>query len=298
MSFRDEFAVHLSAPPADVYRALSEPDALEAWLAEHADVSLEDGKFEFWGRYTPDGARGHQRLLATEKDQLLRFAWTIGSLETTTEFRLEPGKDGGTRMAISYTNVPTLEELAAGAEGAILWTFWLIPASALADYVEGREPGPRFDFEAAKAAKGDEMRTTVTLDAPPDEVYPYLIEPEKLDQWIGMNSRADARVGGEIEIHEGQGAAKILELEPGRRLTVGWGERPDVTVRWELEGAEGKTYLTLVHSGFDDDNPMDIGAWGGWMHGLAQLRRVIATGSPLALELFLGDMPDMPEMPA
>ena len=191
---------------------------------------------------------------------MLRFAWTIGSVETTTEFRLEPGKDGGTRLTISYTNVPTHEELAAGdADGAILWTWWLIPVSALADYLDGREVGPRVDFDATK---GDEMRTTVAIDAPPDEVYPFLVEPDKLDQWIGMNSRVDARVGGEIEIHEGQGAAKIFELEPGRRLTVGWDDRPGVAVRWELEESEGKTHLTLVHSGFDDENPMDIGGVG------------------------------------
>jgi uncharacterized protein YndB with AHSA1/START domain len=290
MSFRDEFAVHLSAPPADVYRALTDPEALESWLAERADVSLTDERYEFWGRHTPGGSeRGRQRLIAAEEGRLVRFAWTIGDGESVTEFRVEPGKDGGTRLAISYTNCPTQEELAAGdTDRAVLWTFWLIPASALADYLEGREAGPRYDFEATT---GDEMRATVTIDAPPDEVYPYLVEPEKLDQWIGMNSRVDARVGGEIEIHEGQGAAKILELEPGRRLTVGWDERPGVTARWELEGSGGKTYLSIVQSGFDDDNPWDIGAWGGWLHGLAQLRRVIENGSPLQLELFLGEMP-------
>ena len=42
------------APPKVVYEALTDPAALRVWLAEHAEVDLP-GKYEFWGRYTPDG---------------------------------------------------------------------------------------------------------------------------------------------------------------------------------------------------------------------------------------------------
>jgi len=45
-----------------VYEALTDPAALRVWLAEHADVDLP-GKYEFWGRFTPDGAEPHQRVL-------------------------------------------------------------------------------------------------------------------------------------------------------------------------------------------------------------------------------------------
>ena len=44
------------APPKVVYEALTDPAALRVWLAEHADVDLP-GKYEFWGRFTPDGAK-------------------------------------------------------------------------------------------------------------------------------------------------------------------------------------------------------------------------------------------------
>ena len=43
------------APPKVVYEALTDPAALRVWLAEHADVDLP-GTYEFWGRFTPDGA--------------------------------------------------------------------------------------------------------------------------------------------------------------------------------------------------------------------------------------------------
>jgi uncharacterized protein YndB with AHSA1/START domain len=291
MSFKDEFAVHLSADPPTVYRALTDPAALESWLAEHADVDLDAGRYEFWGRHTPDGARGRQRLVAAEPDRLVRFTWTLQGAETTVDFALEPGKEGGTRLVIGQTGIPTMEALMAGqTDRAILWTFWLVPAQALADYLDGRETGPRIDFDALAASKETgEMRVGITIDAPPERVFPYFVEPEKLDRWIGMGSRVDARVGGEIEIHEGQGAATIRELDPPHRLAVGWDEKPGMLVTWELEGSGGTTRLTVVHSGFDDDDPRDVGAWGGWMHGLAQLKRLLETGSVVDYDLWLGE---------
>ena len=40
----------------------------------------------------------------------------------------------------------------------------------------------------------------------------------------------------------------------------------------ELDGSDGKTLLTLMHSGFDPANP-PYPAWGGWLGGIAALRR-------------------------
>ncbi|HKQ41455.1 MAG TPA: SRPBCC domain-containing protein, partial [Pseudonocardia sp.] len=47
------------AAPKVVHEALTDPAALRVWLAEHAEVDLPD-RYEFWGRYTPDGAAPHQ----------------------------------------------------------------------------------------------------------------------------------------------------------------------------------------------------------------------------------------------
>jgi uncharacterized protein YndB with AHSA1/START domain len=43
----------VGAPPPTVYAALTSLAALQTWLAEHAEVALDDGVLEFWGRYTP-----------------------------------------------------------------------------------------------------------------------------------------------------------------------------------------------------------------------------------------------------
>ena len=77
------------APPKTVYEVLTDPAALRVWLAEHADVELP-GRYEFWGRYTPDGAEPHQRVLYVD-ERTIRFAWTVDGVETTVQFELDPG---------------------------------------------------------------------------------------------------------------------------------------------------------------------------------------------------------------
>ncbi|HJZ08500.1 MAG TPA: SRPBCC domain-containing protein, partial [Trebonia sp.] len=69
----------IPAPPKVVYEALTDPAALRVWLAEHADVDLP-GTYEFWGRFTPDGAEPHQRVLHVD-ERTIRFAWTVEGVE-------------------------------------------------------------------------------------------------------------------------------------------------------------------------------------------------------------------------
>ena len=69
-----------------MYEALTDPAALRVWLAEHADVDLP-GKYEFWGRFTPDGAKPRQRVLNVD-ERTIRFAWTVDGVESTVQFEL------------------------------------------------------------------------------------------------------------------------------------------------------------------------------------------------------------------
>ena len=64
--------------------------------------------------------------------------------------------------------------------------------------------------------------------------------------------------------------AKFVEFEPGRKAPPAFADNE--TTSWELEGSDGKTRLTLVHSGFDPTNPPYPG-WAGWLVGIATLRR-------------------------
>ena len=91
------------APPMTVYEALTDPAALRVWLAEHANVELP-GTYEFWGRCTPDGAVPRQRVLHVD-EHTIRFAWTVGGVETTVQFELAEDEDS-TLVTLSQTDLP------------------------------------------------------------------------------------------------------------------------------------------------------------------------------------------------
>ena len=129
------------APSKTVYEALTDPAALRVWLAEHADVELP-GKYDFWGRYTPDGAEPHQRVLHVD-ERTIRFAWTVEGVESTVEIQLAEDEDG-TLVTLSQTDLPSFEEVLAdkaGARGAVQ-TFWSLAIVNLADYLAGRAMTP------------------------------------------------------------------------------------------------------------------------------------------------------------
>jgi uncharacterized protein YndB with AHSA1/START domain len=95
----------IGAPPEAVYAALADAAALRAWLAEHAEVALDRGVYQFWGRYTPEGERGRQRLLEFQPGRRLSFSWRLQGAETGVAIALEP-QDGGTSLTLTHSGVP------------------------------------------------------------------------------------------------------------------------------------------------------------------------------------------------
>ncbi|GAA1750727.1 SRPBCC domain-containing protein [Luedemannella helvata] len=256
----------LAAPLATVYEALTDPAALRVWLAEHAEVDLP-GRYEFWGRYTPDGARPHQRVLHVD-ERTIRFAWTLDGIETTTEFRLDEDGDG-TLITLSQTELPSFEDVIAdkgGARGA-LQPFWGLAIANLADYLAGRAPTPKCDFTSA------EQRAEVVIDAAPEVVFDSMTRADQFLRWFGAHVDIEPHVGGRFAMggfEVDPGGARFVEFEPGRKATLRFAD--GMTTSWELDGSDGKTRLTVVQSGFDPANPPYPG-WAGWLTGLAALRR-------------------------
>jgi uncharacterized protein YndB with AHSA1/START domain len=254
------------APVKVVYEALTDPAALRVWLAEHAEVDLP-GRYEFWGRFTPDGAEPHQRVLHVD-ERTIRFAWTLDGVETTAQFELAEDEDG-TLVTLSQTDLPSFEEIladTAGPRGA-LQTFWSLAIANLADYLAGRELTPKCDFTSS------ELHASVVIDAAPDEVFDSMIQPEQFRKWFGANVDIEPYVGGRFAMGGFEldpGGARFVEFEPGRKATLLFADNE--TTSWELEGSDGKTRLTVVHSGFDPANPPYPG-WAGWLGGIAGLRR-------------------------
>lgn len=252
-------------PVADARHAMTDASALRAWLAEHAEVDLPH-RFEFWGRHTPEGDEPRQELLHVD-DHLLRFSWRLGGEDTTVEFGLEAESESSTIVSVSQTHVPDWADAVAHDSGsAVLYTFWSLAIANLVDHLEGRELTPKADFTSP------DLRAHVDIAAPPDAVFDSLMTPAEYRRWSSVNVDIEPRVGGRwamggFEVNDEP--AKILELEPGRRVTIDWGS---MVSTWDLEGSGGKTRLTFVHSGFDEQDPPYAG-WIGWLGGVAALRR-------------------------
>lgn len=250
----------LAAAPSTVYAAFTDPGALRTWLAEHVEISLADNRFEFWGRYTPDGEPGRQRLLAAEPDRLLRFEWTLDGTPTTVEIQLRPDGPDGSILALSQTDWVPFDAMLAGKSSSVrgvVHTFWALSIANLADYLAGRTPTPMCDY-----AGSGEFRAELDIDAPVERVYASVAEPERFESWFGARP-------GDIVLAGHAGA--VSEPEPGRTITFSWGTYG--FLRWELAGSEGRTHLTVVQSGFDGP-PIDVSGWAGWLSGIAELRRL------------------------
>jgi uncharacterized protein YndB with AHSA1/START domain len=275
------------APVATVRRALVEPEAMRIWLAEHVEVDLPH-RYEFWGRYTPDGDAPHQRLLHVD-DRTVRFSWLIEGKDTTVEIGLEPEGPDATVISVSQTHFPGWEEaLKEESLRAMLPTYWCLVIANLIDHVEGREPTAMCDFTSPR------MRGQWLIGATPEEVYESLIDPAKFSAWFGANLEIEPRVGGRW----GMGSfeldptpATISALEPDRQLSLSW---PDgLVTNWVLEESGGRTRLTIVQSGFDTGRP-PYGGWMGWLSGIAELRRYHEL-SPWRRVWLDMDMPGIPE---
>jgi uncharacterized protein YndB with AHSA1/START domain len=201
-------------------------------------------------------------------ERTIRLAWTVDGVETTTQFELAEDEDG-TMVTLSQTDLPSFADVLADTAGArgTLSTFWSLAIVNLADYLAGRELTPMCDFTSS------ELHASTVIDAAPEQVFDSMIRPDVFRKWFGANVDIEPYVGGRFAMGGFEldpGGAKFVEFVPGRKAALRFADGE--TTSWELEGSDGKTRLTIVHSGFDPANPPYTG-WAGWLSGLAELRR-------------------------
>ncbi len=267
MSDALQIQVKVAATPEKVYQALMDAAALRAWFAEDAEVTPTH--YNFWGRYThstPDRANGQHPILVNEPNKRLQYRWQINDLETTVQFDLLE-RDGQTLVVMTQSDgekwSPWLTE-----------DFWFLSLENLRRYAEGKRSDMRVDYTVSPT--GD-AHIEIEIDAPPSDVFPILIKPEQLRRWIASNPSVEPVVGGAYDFGWGTSPMKILELKENERLVV---SDPDTNTvaTWTLEGAGGKTRLTLVHSGFAPDYD-NTGLKHGWRNFLNWIRGIAEEGS-------------------
>jgi uncharacterized protein YndB with AHSA1/START domain len=130
-----------------------------------------------------------------------------------------------------------------------------------------------------------ELEREVMIDASPETVFGFLIEPELFAQWAGSDPEMDVRPGGVFSATYGgshRASGEFVEIVPNERVvyTFGWEaeENPirpgSSTVEVTLEAEGAKTRLRLRHHGLPDDAVGDHTE--GWTHYLDRL--VVAGG--------------------
>ena len=101
---------------------------------------------------------------------------------------------------------------------------------------------------------------------PPEEVFTFLIDPDLMMEWFGIENDIDPRPGGKFEVEVSRGniaRGTYTEVIPFRRVTFTWGWispdpmlaalRPGTSlVEIDLEPKNGGTLLRLRHSRLSD----------------------------------------------
>lgn len=105
----------------------------------------------------------------------------------------------------------------------------------------------------------DVLVLTQQVVAPPEEIFPYLIEPEKILTWMGMSVDVEPRPGGKFWIRVNETdvvVGQYLEVEPPQRVIFTWGWEGSIdvppgssTVTITLIPNTDTTTVELRHSG-------------------------------------------------
>ena len=134
-----------------------------------------------------------------------------------------------------------------------------------------------------------EVVKELTIKASPATIFPYLVDAERLVEWMGTEATLNAMPGGEFRVLCGginPSAGEFLEVIPNQRVvfTFGW-DLPDhpipagsTQVEITLTPDGEQTHLRLVHRGLPDDAITDHLA--GWNYYLHRLELVVDGADP------------------
>jgi uncharacterized protein YndB with AHSA1/START domain len=276
-STRIEVHVDIEAPAERVLTTITDSAALRSWFAESADISVENLRYDFYGRYTPEDPgrdQAHHPILAFD-ERRLHYGWRLRGAETQVLMQLTP-IDGGTHLDLRHDDAPGRR-----VEDGSLADWWGLSLENLKAWVERGTVGRRVDFAAPPEL---ELILEVEIAAPGREVFRALIDPAQLERWIGEPGKVviEPRVGGRLDFGWGDdgGPIRILSMQPDREIAYGWtyaGE-PETVVTWSLLPAEQGTKLTLVHQGFVDtilDRPYRT----GWTKFVNRVKHLVESGA-------------------
>lgn len=114
---------------------------------------------------------------------------------------------------------------------------------------------------------------------PPEKIWRALTQPQLIAEWLMDNDFA-LKLDHRFSLRANWGAVdcQVLEIEPERTLAYTWGDsRLKSVVTWTLTPSGDGTRLSMVQSGFRDDQPRYFqGARAGWPQFFDKLEQTLA----------------------
>lgn len=140
---------------------------------------------------------------------------------------------------------------------------------------------------SAQTASGVECE--VRIDAAPDLVYDFFVEPNRMIQWMGRDAELDPRPGGTFRVdlngrHVSRG--EYIELDRPHRVVFSWGwegednivEPGTSTVEVTLVADGDGTLVRLNHSDLPEESREAHSH--GWDHYMERLVTAAGGGDP------------------
>lgn len=131
----------------------------------------------------------------------------------------------------------------------------------------------------------------LAIDASPETVWEFLVDPEKATRWMGQNATFEPRPGGlyRVEVIPGNTAVgEFVELDPPRRLVFTWGWTPGSratldagasTIEIDLVPNGDGTTLRFKHHGLPNEEAAQSHGHG-WDHYLGRLASAAGGDDP------------------
>jgi uncharacterized protein YndB with AHSA1/START domain len=148
------------------------------------------------------------------------------------------------------------------------------------------------------ASNGDTIMSEIYIDAPPEQVFQAIVDPELVVQWWGGQGagqgfrctqfQSDVRPGGkwrstgvDTQGHPFEASGEYLEVDPPRLLVqtwvASWTTQMQTTVRWELQPTGQGTLVKHQHCGLSA-HPEVAKSFRGWPRILGWLQGFLEKG--------------------
>lgn len=138
------------------------------------------------------------------------------------------------------------------------------------------------------AAGAFTVNSEIRIDAAPEAIFPFLIDPQKIVRWKGVDATVEASPGGVYRVNVTgvkHAVGEYLEVDAPNRVVFTWGWEGDEqlppgssTVTIELIPDGDGTIVRLTHSGLPEG--ADAAQLQGWEHFLPRLAIVASGGDP------------------